>query len=284
MSAEAGQGGEPRRASAASWAIEHVPFTRGLYTARRPSGLTADEPMLAAPLDAVRLRHVRQKSAAGDESLPLVVFFPDARTVAQRGRRSGDGLASTLAARLPLGVTTVQIPESVIDDREAAWQAYLAAVAEHPTLKIAMLGVGTGGALAARTAMRARDEPPPGVPPLLRQALISPDFNLLVGPPATTSALRTSLVALVAELPATLVQQYGARGASRLDPSQNLPELLREAGVAVRSIEYPPSRLDWTEYPRAVRSAPRALDDLVAFFERGIVADGFDVVPAWNLH
>ena len=251
-------------------------------------GVQVRDETLAEPYAAVRLRSYRRKGpdeaqsgASESGAAPLVVLYPDGDAVATNGRRSGEWLASSLAARLPLTVTVAQIPPSVIDDRQAAHDALLAAVAAHPSDRTAVLGVGTGGALAARTAMRARDE---GSPVLLRQALVSPDFNLTVGPAATTEALRVSLVALVAELPATLIQQYGARGASRLDPSQDLPELLREAGVAVRSIEYPPARRDWTEYPRSTRSSSRALDDLVAFLERGIVANGFDVVPAWNLH
>ncbi|RFA14434.1 hypothetical protein B7R22_09375 [Subtercola boreus] len=308
MSSEAGQGGAPGGAHSAAWAIGHVPFARRFYAGRRVRGVEVREETLTAPFDAVRLkRHERVGGATGagaaaagagaGAAAPLVVFFPDADAVAARGRRSGNWLAASLAIRLPVVVVTVQIPVAVLDDREAAFEALLRAVgagagdagaAGDP--KIALLGVGTGGALAARTAMRARDtrdasDPDvPGGPRIQRQALISPDFALLTGPPATEDALRTSLVARLSELPATLVQQYGDRAASRSDPSQNLVELLRESGVAVRSIAYPPQRLDWTEYPRAVRSSSRALDDLVAFLERGIVIDGFDVVPAWNLH
>lgn len=280
MSSHGEPGGDTGHASVAAWAIEHVPFARGLYAGKRPGGISVHDDTLAAPLEAVRLRRA-ERPGAGAAVRPLVVLFPDAKTVGDRGRRAGEWLAGSLARRLPLSVVTVQIPPSVIDDQEAAHQALLAAVAASGSDKIALIGVGTGGALAARTAMRVRDA---GSPALLRQALVSPDFQLVVGPRTTTDALHTSLVARVSELPPTLIQQYGDRAAGRLDPSQNLPELLQESGVAVRAIAYPPSRLDWTEYPRAVRSSTRALDDLVAFLERGIVADGFDVVPAWNLH
>ncbi|RFA09537.1 hypothetical protein B7R54_10130 [Subtercola boreus] len=302
MSSEAQQGEGTGGRSGAAWAIEHVPFVRGLSAGRRVRGVDVRDEMLAPPFDAVRLRRFERVGGAGPDA-PLVVFFTDASAVAARGRRSGDWLAGSLARRLPLAVTTVQLPASVLDDREAAFEALLRAIAVQRAAggegaagaegtaggpgaagaapKVALLGVGTGGALAARTAMRARDA---GEPVIQRQALISPDFALIAGPPATEDALRTSLVARLGELPATLVQQYGDRATSRSDPSQNLVELLRESGVAVRAIAYPPQRLDWTEYPRAVRSSSRALDDLVAFLERGIVADGFDVVPAWNLH
>ncbi|RFA11876.1 hypothetical protein B7R21_11025 [Subtercola boreus] len=317
MSSDAEQGGSPGGAGSAAWAIGHVPFARGFYAGRRVRGVEVREETLAAPFDTVRLkRHERVGGAdvgGAGAAAPLVVFFPDAEAVSARGRRSGDWLAASLARRLPVVVVTVQIPAAVLDDREAAFEALLRALGAGGggssgsgasggsasgaggDPKIALVGVGTGGALAARTAMRARDtrdvpdsavsvSEVPGGPRIQRQALISPDFALLTGPPATEDALRTSLVARLSELPATLVQQYGDRAASRSDPSQNLVELLRESGVAVRSIAYPPQRLDWTEYPRAVRSSSRALDDLVAFLERGIVTDGFDVVPAWNLH
>ncbi|MDF2442693.1 MAG: hypothetical protein JWR01_896 [Subtercola sp.] len=297
MTSDAEQGGGSGGAGSAAWAIGHVPFARRFYAGRRVRGVEVHEETLPAPLDAVRLKSHARAGGAGidgaDAAAPVVVFFPDAEAVAARGRRSGDWLAASLARRLPVVVVTVQIPATVLDDREAAFEALLRVIAGDRVLagggatgfpKIALLGVGTGGALAARTAMRARDAGDSEGPRIQRQALISPDFALLAGPPATEDALHTSLVARLAELPATLVQQYGDRAASRNDPSQNLVELLRESGVAVRAIAYPPQRLDWTEYPRAVRSSGRALDDLVAFLERGIVADGFDVVPAWNLH
>ncbi|MEF2975840.1 alpha/beta hydrolase [Subtercola sp. YIM 133946] len=122
----------------------------------------------------------------------------------------------------------------------------------------------------------------PVSPHLERQALITPDFSLIAGPPATADALAASLVARLSELPPTLLQRPLASSAQL--GGENLAVLLREAGVAVREIEYPKTAVGWASYPRAVGHSGRALDDLVAFFRRGLIDDGFDVVPAWNVH
>ncbi|RFA20633.1 alpha/beta hydrolase [Subtercola boreus] len=217
MSADAAQATEPGRGSTAAWVIEHVPVARGFYAGKRAAGVAVQEQTLSAPLGSVRLRLF---SRAAD-SVSLVVVFPDEKSIAARGRKSGEWLASSLAKRLPLTACLVHIPTTMVDDREAAYEALMQAIAETGATKVAVLGVGTGGALAARTAMKARDV---GTPPLARNVLIAPDFQLIAGPPATDEALHTSLVARLSELPATLLQQYGERTASRLDPSQDLTE------------------------------------------------------------
>ena len=60
---------------------------------------------------------------------------------------------------------------------------------------------------------------------------------------------------------------------------------MRRAGVAVRETEYRDIGDEWARYPRAVPGSRRALDDLVAFLERGFGQQStFEVIPGWDLH
>ncbi|MEA9985007.1 MULTISPECIES: alpha/beta hydrolase [Subtercola] len=299
-----GSGLPSPRPFSAAWAVARFGFSRRHYAGRRAAGVEVHDSMLTVLTententggpDRVRLRRFATPSTPDDS--PLVLVFPDASSLAGLASRSGEWLSSSIAHALPVTVVVVQIEQSVIDDREAAFQVLTSFLGGAYT-KIALVGVGTGAALASRTAMRLRDDPAfdAGGVQVLRQALIDSDFQLLLGPPSTAVALRTSLVARLSELPPTLVQQSATRlGTSRAGAgeavvaegvsfAEDLPELLKQAGVAVRAIEYPASALSWADYPRAVKTAARSLADLVAFLDRGIVTDGFDTVPAWNLH
>jgi hypothetical protein len=272
------------------FAIAHSAAARRHYAGRSPRGVSATDDALTAPFGRVGLRiYAPAAPAATPAAAPaktpaapkaLIVCFPDSAEITALRGRTAEWLCGSLVKRLgEVEVIRAEIGDDIADQREAAYQAIVWAAARHPDAQLAVLGSGTGGALAARAAMIARDR---HAPHLERQALISPDFNLLVGPPATAEALVTSLVARLSELPATLLQRRAATSAQL--GGENLAVLLREAGVAVREIEYPETRVSWAAYPKAVRHSGRALDDLVAFFHRGLIDDGFDVVPAWNVH
>lgn len=110
---------------------------------------------------------------------------------------------------------------------------------------------------------------------------------------AATRVLTTARLVLIsppalphvspAGLPTTLIQA-SASGPGRASVVA-LDRAMRRAGVAVRETEYQGIADGWARYPRAVRGSRRALDDLVAFLERGIgEASTFDVIPGWDLH
>ena len=110
---------------------------------------------------------------------------------------------------------------------------------------------------------------------------------------AATRVLATARLALIsppalphiapAGLPTTLIQA-SASGPHRVGIVA-LDDAMRRAGVAVRETEYQGIADGWARYPRAVRGSGRALDDLVAFLERGIgESSTFDVIPGWDLH
>ncbi|MCU1480199.1 MAG: hypothetical protein JWQ19_985 [Subtercola sp.] len=273
-----------------AWAVAHFATAARLSAGRRPNVVAVADSRLAEPFTSVEMRSYRP----GTESArAVIVYFPASAELESLRHRAGEWLCGSLAQRLGVIVVRVAVGSAVVDVNEAAYQAVRWAAAEHPNAPLAVLGAADGGSLAARAAMIARDEnsrdelrrgpgdTPTATPHLVRQALIAPDFSLIAGPPATAEALVTSLVARLSELPPTLVQRQ-ATSAQLAD--ENLAVLLREAGVAVREIEYPPTTLSWASYPRAVAYSGRALADLEGFFRRGLIDDGFDIVPAWNVH
>ncbi|GGF24982.1 hypothetical protein [Subtercola lobariae] len=280
--------------AASGWpgfAIAHLSALRRRYAGHRPRSIAATDAALPEPFARVTLRVYEQQAQhtrpTHAEPAAVIVYFPDSAEVESLRARAGEWLCGSLVKRLgSVVLIRAVIGDDTTDQREAAYQALVWAAVRHPAAQLAVLGAGTGGALAARAAMLARDRrrsnAEPLAPHLERQALISPDFHLLVGPPATAEALVTSLVARLSELPATLLQRPTASSAQL--GAENLAALLREAGVAVREIEYADTGISWAAYPKATRYASRALDDLVAFFHRGLIDDGFDVVPAWNVH
>jgi acetyl esterase/lipase len=275
----------PEASGWSAFAITHLAAARRHYAGGSPRGISAADDSLTAPFERVALRIYAPTTSAPPRTSPasptaVIVYFPDSDEFAALRGRAGEWLCGSLVRRLgSVEVVRAEIGEGTADQREAAYQVVVWAAGRHPTAQLAVLGAGTGGALAARAAMIARDR---RTPHLERQALISPDFNLLIGPPATASAFVASIVARLSELPATLLQRR-EQSAAQLG-GENLAVLLREAGVAVREIEYPETSVSWAAYPKAARYSGRALDDLVAFFHRGLIDDGFDVVPAWNVH
>ena len=86
-----------------------------------------------------------------------------------------------------------------------------------------------------------------------------------------------------AGLPTTLLQ--ASQSAADRAGVVELEAAMRRAGVAVRETEYRDIADGWARYPRAVPGSRRALDDLVAFLERGIGQQStFEVIPGWDLH
>ncbi|QWT23500.1 hypothetical protein KPL76_12385 [Subtercola sp. PAMC28395] len=265
------------------WAVTHLSPVRRYYADDRVKGVKTRDSALGAPFEHVSLRSYSPPLASSTNgTAPRVLYFAASSELRWHGARTGAWLASRLCRRLSLTVVVVQIGEGTGDAREAAFRALEQCALEAPSALLAVVGTGDGAALAARTAMRARDSLESGAPQLVRQALISPDFALLIGPPATAEAEVVSLVARLSELPPTLLQRDAVSGTP--DPREDLPELLREAAVAVRVIDYRPDPLCWAEFPRAVGHSTVAADALEAFLRRGLLDNGFDVVPAWNLH
>ena len=86
-----------------------------------------------------------------------------------------------------------------------------------------------------------------------------------------------------AGIPTTLIQAAGS-GAARPEVVR-FDRALRLAGVAVRETEYADVTDGWARRRRRSSGSARALDDLVAFLDRGIgQASTFDVIPGWDLH
>lgn len=87
----------------------------------------------------------------------------------------------------------------------------------------------------------------------------------------------------VTRFPTTLIQAAAA-GPQRAAVVE-LDTALRRAGVAVRETEYLDIPDGWARHPRSTPGSKRALDDLVAFLERGVgTSSTFEVIPGWDLH
>lgn len=111
---------------------------------------------------------------------------------------------------------------------------------------------------------------------VLASRLLPASRLVLVAPPAIPQLEP-------AGLPTTLLQASQS-GAGRPGVVE-LEAAMRRAGVAVRETEYRDIADEWARYPRAVPGSRRALDDLIAFLERGIGQQStFEVIPGWDLH
>lgn len=105
----------------------------------------------------------------------------------------------------------------------------------------------------------------------------------------TRSVARLAFVVPPAELatpvgipPVPVLVQVG-RPNEQHHPLVELAEEWTAAGTATRVVEYPGTARDWLSRPRRVKQAGQRVDDLAAFLARGLVNDGFDVIPAWDL-
>ena len=191
--------------------------------------------------------------------LPLIVLFSPAP-------RSMGWLASHLAARLPAIVYSCAASPEYPDVGGT-----LRAVRDHTssgTVDATRLGLVAEDAAAGPVLQFAA-----GTAEASRLALVSP---LLSG------ALPDGISGLDG-FPATLLQF--SRDGERAAASVDLERRLRAAAVAVRATDYSTPADGWARRPRVRKGAGRGLDDLVAFFARGLgSASTFEVIPGWDLH
>ena len=177
----------------------------------------------------------------------LVVLFPDILATSR-------WLAGSLASRLR---ATVLVADPEHDPASILARALTTLESVPSTTAVVGEGGGADAAVRASTAVR-----------VARLALLYPP-PLVVDDPAA--------------LPTTLLQ--AAREGENRSATVALDAILRRAGVAVRETEYERIPDGWARHPRVAPGSARALDDLVAFLERGLgVPSTFGVIPGWDLH
>jgi acetyl esterase/lipase len=232
--------------------VRRVPLAGRLYSGRPPRDVTSVETPSG----------VLWRRASSANPFVIVLFSDDARGLSW--------LAGSLASRLDAFVVVgagrgATAPAGSAEHAESARSA---AVREAGTLgaDVTRVGLLAEGAFAPH-AIRAAGEPASHGGVTRRLALVSP---VLDAAPE------------VGSLPPTLLQ-FARSGESA--PVVELERQLRRTGVAVRAIDYTDVTDGWARYPRAARGSARGLDDLVAFFERGLGTQStFDVIPGWDLH
>jgi hypothetical protein len=244
--------GLPWRLSAALWAERRVP---AIASRLRAAPVIPGE---AGPHGTVYL---------GAGSGPLLVLAGDAGAAPEW---LGSVLASAVGGAAVVlgdeaessGAAAERDAETRLIDRLAAAVANRASLAVDPE-RIAVVGVGDGAAAALRAVSAA------GIQPLVRRLVLL----------APTSAPRVEL----GGTPPTFLQsspQSPTRSVSR-----SLEIELREAGVAVRPVEYAGLADAWVRYPRFVPGSKRAVEDIAAFLRRGFGLEGTftTVIPGWDL-
>jgi hypothetical protein len=247
----------PWRLSTALWAERRAP---ALARRLRPSPVLPGEP---GPLGTV-YRGTRAPHADGS---PLIVLAGD------RGA-APDWLGSALASAL--GAVSVVLADAPEQPEAAGTQAdrvarlvdrLRATVVAATSLgadsdRIAVIGVGDAAAPSLTVAAAGQSS-------LVRRLVLlvptaAPDLDLGGSPPVF---LQSS-------------PQSGSLAVSR-----SLEIDLREAGVAVRPVEYAGLADAWVRYPRFTPGARRAVEDIVAFLRRGFGIEGTfsGVIPGWDL-
>jgi hypothetical protein len=241
----------PWRLSAALWAERRVP---ALARRLRPSPILRGEPR---PIGTV---------FRGGESGPLLVLAGDAGA-------APDWLGSALATALG-GIAVVLTDEpSAADataedpgqrqgrlaDRLTAAVEAGAALGTDPD-RVAVVGVGHAVA-AALAATRSQ--------PLIRR--------LVLLTPAAAPEPRFD------GLPPTFLQSSPHSPTRSVGRSLEID--LREAGVAVRPVEYVGLHDAWVRYSQFAPGSKRAVQDIVAFLRRGFGMEGTfsGVIPGWDL-
>lgn len=196
---------------------------------------------------------------ANHTGLPLIVLFSPAP-------QSMGWLASHLASRLPAVVySCVASPGRVdLDDT-------LRAVREHTS---------SDQVDATRLGLVAEDA---AAGPVLQLAAATSDITRLALVSPVVDGPTPEHISGLDGFPATLLQF--ARGGASAAASVDLEKRLRASAVAVRATDYTLPADGWTRRSRVRRGADRGLDDLVAFFARGLgAASTFKVIPGWDLH
>jgi acetyl esterase/lipase len=237
-----------------SRAVVHAPsVVRRLFGGRPVSGVqstTADVGTVWQP-----------SSVAG---VPVIVVF-------STEPKSLAWIASVLAAQLPAVVVVAGSVTDPVGTLAAA--STLAGQLGADASRVGVVGEGVAAASAVLAAASSTTNPTPATSErsdraVDRIALISPRK---IGDTPTKGT------------PPTLLQF--AQDGDAAPESALLERRLREAGVAVRSIDYTAVGDGWVKYPRAIRGARRGQTDLVAFFRRGLGDEStFDVIPGWDLH
>lgn len=202
---------------------------------------------------------------------PLLVLTGDAAT-------SPDWLGSVLAAALgaaavvvnpgadrPSGSADDSDPDQVLRRSElvSGALAHPASLDADPS-RVAVIGVGVGAAAALRAVTALGIEPPVRRLVLLAPASAPTDIELGGTPPTFLQSSPLS---------------------ATLSVSRSLEVVLRDAGVAVRPVEYAQLPDAWVRYPSSAPGSKRAVDDLVGFLRRGFGMEGTfsGVVPGWDL-
>jgi acetyl esterase/lipase len=205
-----------------------------------------------------KLGYATSWSRPNPAGLPLIVVFSPAPAAL-------GWLASNLAARLPAAVyVCASSPGSPpLDDT-------LRSVRDHAATRsvdVALLGLVAEDTAAPRVA-----DGMAVLGTVTRLALVSP-------------VLDSTFVATAdgAGFPPTLLQ-FARDGVLAAD-CELFAARLKESAVAVRSADYAAPADGWARRSRVRAGSAHALDDLVAFFERGLgTASTFQVIPGWDLH
>jgi hypothetical protein len=202
--------------------------------------------------------------------LPVVVVFSPAPAAL-------GWLASNLAARLPAAVYVCATSTG-----SSALAGAMTAVRDHAATTAvdgALWGVVAEDAAAPLVLSRLAE-----LGEVSRLALVSPALSAAssVQTGSGADAMDDGPVD-VADFPSTLLQF--AREGSNAAGCERLATRLREAAVAVRAADYVAPADGWARRSRVRSGSARALDDLVAFFARGLgTASTFRVIPGWDLH
>jgi hypothetical protein len=190
--------------------------------------------------------------------LPLIVVFSPAPAAL-------GWLASNLAARLPAAVYVCASSPGSPQPSDT-----LQAVREHAakrSVDVALLGLVAEDTAAPRVADSIAE-----LGAVTRLALVSPVFDH-----SSVAAVDGSV------FPPTLLQ-FGRDGALAAD-CDRFAARLKDSAVAVRAADYASPSDGWARRSRVRAGSAHALDDLVAFFARGLgTASTFRVIPGWDLH
>lgn len=230
------------------WAEQNFPALARFLTAPAVAGATSEKSELGTvylPLDA--------------EPHCLIVYFT---AVSASARWLAGSLAVRLNARV-LVPTQLPVRETDAATLVARAIAELAPTVDRDQTTVVGEEHGSRAAIAA-----ALGNPTSGTTGVSRLALLYP--------PEVPAALP-------GRLPTTMLQvNHNAANRSEL---VEFDRILRFNGVAVRETDYRTVGDQWARYPKRITGSKRALDDLVAFLDRGVgTPSTFEIIPGWDLH
>jgi hypothetical protein len=207
-----------------------------------------------------RPAHSQSKTPGGAAPESAVIVVTDGSLSVRSYRRFSEDLQS----RLALPVRELRVTSQPLDSASelaAAIDAVLADLESVHTLGLVAHADGVNAVLRAGLAAL------PGNRSVVRIALVVPPDSLgqAVGSPGVPVLVQVS------------------RPTDRHHPIVSLASEWTASGTATRVAEYPGTARDWIRQPRRVKGSVERMDALAAFLARGLVNDGFDVIPAWNL-